>query len=232
MNLYWNVSDFTLNSDERLNDKLVSAMQNALVCEGDGRLSRDSAINLIENALQGIAADEAALYGNEFEWDVHLVQIHTFTENHPNYEIEFTVVVTPKDSDIGRKVPNVDSAEKLGITFAIRNRISFTRNVQYLCNSCPDCTGPANCGDPGTIPYCSGNSKVWWSAEGQTDDCGSCYCENMENCSPDVCSGGSCEPFDPCAGLPCIAILTCENVIEGNCVSFDCNGFGTCCCQT
>lgn len=239
MNLYWNASDFTQNSDERLNGKLISALENALVCTGDGRISEAVAINIIENELQEIALDEGGMYGNEFEWEMHLLRIHELEDNHPNYEIEFTILVIPRDSDQGRIVPNVDSAEKLGIRFAIKTRIVFTRNVQHLCDSCPDCTGSSNCGNPGVVPYCSGNSRVWWSSEGRTDDCPGCYCEKMEDCSPGVCSGGSCGPPAPTcseqtspSGVPCQCRSSglCTGIFH--CIgSYGCSLFPlNCCC--
>ncbi len=250
LSLYDDASGFATNSRTRLNDKVIDALDDVTVCKGQGQLTQSAAQNKIQDALDGIAGDET----NGFEWELQLLQIDDFEEvqGPPNlrYRIVFTVLVTVRDKEDGRRVPNTDSVEKLGIRFALKDEIVFDRVVYQICDCGVECTGQSKCQGE-TIPAdtCDGSVRVIWRVEGTTTseapgDCSSgddCYCEKRIECAPapccvDVCcaAGESCCGGTTCCGNACCGGTCCgagDFCCDDKCCSGD-SCCGTTCCSS
>lgn len=206
--LYRHGKDFTENSESKLNNELINVLNHIIVCTGDGRLTEARAKELIVAELPNIANDLANDY-SETEWELELLEINNFRETvvgpPHHYIIEFTVLVTVRDSDLERRVATSTGLEKLGIVFAINSELDFDRTVEKLCDSCSGCTGAARCGSAGSSS-CSGSdpgaTRIYWENMGATEDCNNCYCEKTENCGQcKLCTPAACVP-PSCPG-PC-----------------------------
>ncbi|UCG95622.1 MAG: hypothetical protein JSV92_01060 [archaeon] len=199
--LYQSGKDFTENSEEKLNKKLIDALDHVTVCTGDGQLTQSKAEEIIEEELVKISADLAVEYP-ETEWELILIKpLDDFQETsppvNPNYHIEFTIKVTVNDTDMDRRVPTTEAPQKVGITFAINDEIDFERKVSYICG---DSTNPSNCGGSGSAAVCSDSTCTYWTNDGPTEsgaigDCSigtDCFCQKTESCEctnspPDKC---------------------------------------------
>ncbi len=223
LKLYSEAKNFVENIEKRMDEKLISELGHALMCTGDGRLSKDDAKSRIEEILQEIATDETGNSDN-LKWDIHLLSIDSFKETsgpgspprYYDYDIIFRVNVTVQDADETRRVPAENGVKKLGIVFSVREKINFRRTVEWICESCSGCTGDARCGSGGSA-YCSGNTRYFWSNMGKTEDCDKCFCKKKEDCSPNICCGGKCKcnPGEACCDGKCIDITSDESNCGG-----------------
>ncbi len=228
MLLYKDAKDFTENSRTRLNNKLKNSLDNVKVCNGDGQLTEIEAEEKIKEELKKIAADES---NSDEKWEIHLLEMD-YTNNHPQYVIGFIVNVTVRDNDLKRRVVTTDSLEKLGITFAIKDTIDFTRSVSYLCGG----TQEGECLSSRPSPICSGTTCTWYTQTSESGNCENknCYCEHTENCNcpsdqpPQTCTNSGCKNCgydrEICCQGNCASNLVCKN---GHC---ECGGVGEPCC--